>query len=240
VPRGDPLHVRINEWLADSAANDDFVELYNPDPAPVDIGRFHLSDAPQGAPELHELRPLTFIAANGYLTFIADGNDGPDHLSFSLAPEQGMIGFTDPNLVLVDCIFYEPQRTDVSQGRRPNGTGNIAFFAQPTPGAGNPAPTLGVTIITNQVALMPLSKTWKYDQVNDFTGVNWTATNFNDASWASGNALLGFENDAVAFSISTPLNIGRLTYYFRTTVRPFRATSRISRSTPERSSTTAR
>src|SRR4029079_6975426 len=61
-------------------------------------------------------------------------------------------------------------------------------------------------------------KTWRYDQANDYSDVNWTATGFNDAGWASGTALLGFENDAgVPFTITTPLNIGRTTYYFRTT-----------------------
>ena len=44
-----------------------------------------------------------------------------------------------PGLRVVDFVTYGPQSTDDSQGRLPNGTGPLTFFATPTPGAANQA-----------------------------------------------------------------------------------------------------
>src|SRR5204862_6952721 len=61
-------------------------------------------------------------------------------LDFHLASEGGEIGLFARDLTLIDCIYYAQQRTGVSQGRSPNGSEQIVFLDQPTPGAGNPAP----------------------------------------------------------------------------------------------------
>ena len=73
LPLGDPHHLKINEWLADAqfVANNDFIELFNPDAAPVELGGCFLSDA-EGAPGLSRIPDLTFIPAQGYLSFVAD------------------------------------------------------------------------------------------------------------------------------------------------------------------------
>jgi len=146
---GDPLHLKINEWLASglSLSPNDFVELFNQDPLPVALGGLFLTDEPMGWPNRHEIAALSFIAGGGYRSFIADAdaNDGADHLNFSLTPEQGLIGLmrgsgaqgTDAPYLAIDCVVYGPQRVDISQGRSPNGSSNIVFFAQPTPGAPN-------------------------------------------------------------------------------------------------------
>ena len=153
---GDPLELRINEWLTFglSPFPDDFIELYNPDGRPVSLGGLFLSDEPVGLPQMHEIAPLSFIAAGGLTVFIADGDadEGPAHLNFRLAPEQGLIALSDHHLSFIDCVVYGPQRTDLSQGRSPNGGSNLAFFPSPTPGSPNPAPmTTNVTIVINEV-----------------------------------------------------------------------------------------
>jgi hypothetical protein len=146
---GDVRAIKINEWLTDefSAASDDFIELFNPNSLPVDLGGRYLSDRPFGAPTRHRITPLSFIPAVGFLVFKADGNAGAgaDHVNFKLAPEQGMIGLTDLDLSLIDCILYGQQFTDISQGRQPNGGSTIVYFDTPTPGAPNPG-----IIIPNQ------------------------------------------------------------------------------------------
>ncbi|MDB5304598.1 MAG: hypothetical protein JWM97_2147, partial [Phycisphaerales bacterium] len=52
ISMGDPSRARINEWLTHGVApfNDDFIELYNPDTLPVDIGGTYLTDQPTGYP----------------------------------------------------------------------------------------------------------------------------------------------------------------------------------------------
>lgn len=138
---GDPYRLKINEWLASAAvlADNDFVELFNQDALPVALGGLYFTDEPTGWPNQHEISALSFIAGGGYRAFTADSDpeQGPEHLNFSLTPEQGMIGLFNHDLNLIDCVVYGAQRIDISQGRSPNGSSNIIVFTQPTPGAPN-------------------------------------------------------------------------------------------------------
>ncbi|HWN94395.1 MAG TPA: lamin tail domain-containing protein, partial [Methylomirabilota bacterium] len=138
---GDPLRLKINEWLAAefSLFQNDFIELYNQDSLPVALGGLFLTEEPIGWPNQHQITALSFIGGGGYRSFVADGDpqDGADHLNFTLTPEQGIIGLMNRDLSMIDCVVYGSQRVDISQGRSPNGSSNIVFFAQPTPGAPN-------------------------------------------------------------------------------------------------------
>ena len=132
---GDPRSVRINEWLAGSTTQDEFVELHNSDTLPVAIGGMFLTDELGGAPRLHEIAALSFIDGRGFKEFIADGSPdrGADHLDFRLSLEQEIIGLLDRNGTVIDTILYSPQMQDFSEGRLPDGTNSIAVF-EPTPG----------------------------------------------------------------------------------------------------------
>ncbi len=232
APVGDPHALRINEWLASGQVTvvSDFVELFNPNPLPVSLGGLFLTDNPVGWPDRHQIVALSFMPAYGYFAFKADGQveNGPEHLNFQLSSEQGMIGLFDDALNVIDLIYYEPQHTDVSQGRSPNGGSQIVLFNQPTPGAPNPLGGNGTNITTITLNLLDLTSTvWKYDQLNDLTGINWFATDYDDSAWAEGRALLAFENNAsitplINTALADPrtaapgLTVPRV-YYFRTT-----------------------
>ncbi len=162
APVGDPTRLRINEWLALGQAPfaNDFIELYNADPLPVSLGGLYMSDEVVSWPNQHQIAALSFIPGSGYIRFFADGDpaQGPEHLNFRLAVEQGGIGLYLPDLTPVDIVMYQPQRPNVSQGRSPNGSSTIVFFDQPTPGAPNPlitgpAPNGGVLVINEVLAL---------------------------------------------------------------------------------------
>ncbi|MFM1770623.1 MAG: Inner spore coat protein, partial [Verrucomicrobiota bacterium] len=139
---GDPARLRLNEWLAEGtgAQATDFVELYNTDPNPVALGGLYLSDELVGWPDRHAIAPLSFVAGFGYTRFLADGAPelGADHLGFSLTPDQGELGLFTASLGLIDCVYYQPQYLNRSQGRSPNGSSTIVYFNVPTPGAPNP------------------------------------------------------------------------------------------------------
>ncbi len=155
--------VKINEWLANTVAlfPNDFIELMNTATLPVNVGKCYISDNPVEWPEHHQLRQLTFIAPGGYLYLKADDDEeqGPDHLNFKLASEQGEIGLFDPALNLVDGVVYGPQTSDISEGRTPNGADTIAFFNQPTPGGPNPGVSGGTVTTVN---LIPVNQSWRY------------------------------------------------------------------------------
>ena len=95
-PVGDPSSLRINEWFASGSATvgADFVELFNPEPLPVNLAGLFLSDEPAGNPQQNQIAPLSFIAAQGYVELVADGNRaaGPDHLNFRLSSDQEVLG----------------------------------------------------------------------------------------------------------------------------------------------------
>ena len=135
---GDPSRVLINEWYS-AGDIEDFVELYNEDTLPVGIGGYFITDELAGAPELHKIAPLSFIAARDFAVFTADQSisAGPDHLNFGLAQDQEIIALSDPSGNLVDAILYATMGANVSEGRMPDGAVAIASFDVPSPGRPN-------------------------------------------------------------------------------------------------------
>jgi hypothetical protein len=225
ISTSDPSHLLINEWLANPQfeSNDDFVELYNSGAAPVDVGGCYFSDQPVGDPKRHLIPALSFVAAQGYAVFRADGNisQGADHLGFKLTADEGLIGLADPSGSLIDCVAYGPQPLDRSEGRQPNGGDGWARFQVITPGSANPSLGGGTTSVTTELKLLvPLEATWSYDESGQNLGTEWTAEAFDDTTWPEGAALFGAETTPEIYPLpfSTPLTlaVGRVTYYFRT------------------------
>lgn len=219
--RGSASGLKINEWLAVPAAPpfaEDFVELYNPSAQPVAIGGLHFTDEPIGAPKLHRIPDLSFIAAGDHAVFIADGdeNAGNTHLSFSLASEQGSIGLTAGDGSLIDCVAYGPQQSGVAQGRCPDGDYKIAFLTLPTPGAANVCPVPPPGPIT--INLVAISNSWTFNQSGADLGTAWRTVGYNDSDWETGPAILGLEPDPLPEPLRTQFtNItGKITFYFRT------------------------
>ncbi len=63
--------------------------------------------------------------------------------------------------------------------------------------------------------LLPMTANWRYNQ-NGFVPTGWNQPEFNDAAWPSGDALLFVETAALPAPKNTPLSLGPITYYFRT------------------------
>jgi hypothetical protein len=193
---GDPRALRINEWLAASQPPypDDFVELYNPQGLPVSLGGLHLTDQPLGSPTHHTIPALSFVAANGSMAFIADGDEskGADHLNFRLAYETGEIGLADADGVLLDSIIYGPQAPGVSFGRCPDGalaqrTLDDSHTCSPNACPATPPPPQVVTLLN-------ITNSWRYENSGTDLGTGWLQPGFDDDSWPSGQALLAVEN----------------------------------------------
>ncbi len=65
--------------------------------------------------------------------------------------------------------------------------------------------------------LLALTNVWRYEQSGEDLGIAWRQPDYNDAAWPSGRALLYVENAALPAAKNTPLTIGPMTFYFRTT-----------------------
>src|ERR1043166_291208 len=147
---GNGANLRINEWMANPVAGNDWFELYNPGAAPVALGGLYLTDNPSISGTTNsKVAALSFIAGHGWARIEADGDpgQGPNHVKFNLDKNGGTIRLYDSNLALLDAVDYGLQPAGVSQGRLPDGDSNlVSFVTTPTPDASNYLPLPGVVI----------------------------------------------------------------------------------------------
>jgi hypothetical protein len=148
-----PITVFINEWMASNTRTlmntnnnnrfDDWLELYNPTDFPADLTGYFLTDSVSN--KFQFVIPSGYmVPAHGYLLVWADNetdlnntNDAALHAGFRLERGGEQIALVDPDGGFVDSVTFEPQFSDVSQGRYPNGANAIYFLAGATPKAPN-------------------------------------------------------------------------------------------------------
>ena len=142
----------INEFMASNKttiANEydafaDWIELFNPLNAEVDLAGFFISDDAE-EPYKYQLPrgdKKTIIPALGYMLIWADNRSerGPLHTNFKLSSGGEDIVFLAPDSSLIDNITYGVQKEDISFGRETDGDDAWKFFQSPinpTPGHTN-------------------------------------------------------------------------------------------------------
>jgi hypothetical protein len=150
------LAVVINEWMADNAGPGgvfssidngypDWFELFNPNPAPIDLSGFFLTDD-LSVPDMWRIPANTIIPGQGFLLVWADnaplpaGTDaqGDLHAPFQLNKAGDAIGLYGPDGVPQHTLLFGTQLRNVSEGLFPDGNTN-AVLAMPdwTPRAPN-------------------------------------------------------------------------------------------------------
>jgi len=213
-PVGDPAAVRINEWLAKGAVPfaDGFVELFNPESSPVDLGGCSLTDDPATA-QGGGFAPLTFFAGHSFMVFTPDDPGIAGQKAPPLSTAGGTIALLDPESREIDKIAYGPQTAGVSQGRSPDASSTIESFALPTPGAPNPVMAPPVPVVKSLVAIDSI---WSYEQSGTALDASWRQPAYVDSAWPTGPGVLCVEDAALPGPKNTPLKLGPTTYYFRT------------------------
>ena len=142
--------LRINEILVHNETNsvDEFgnrsswVEIFNSAYNPINIGGCYLTDdinnptkywIPAGSPE-------TIIPTRGYMVFRAGTNPerGILHLNFDIKDSKELALFDANGKTLIDKIeIVQPQKADVSYGKKSADSPDWGFFSEPTPGTSN-------------------------------------------------------------------------------------------------------
>jgi len=158
------LSIVINEWLARNNGPDgladpvdgdfeDWFELYNPNPTPVDLIGFHLTDD-LSQPAKWTFTMVTVLPPRGFLLVWADNepdqNDasppGQRHVPFQLDGDGEALGLFSPDGTPQSLITFERQYVNVSQGFQPDGdTRAMTWMPLVSPGGPNqaaPAPQL--------------------------------------------------------------------------------------------------
>jgi hypothetical protein len=123
--------LRLNEWRAGSADGEDWFEIYNLDPLPVNMEGIYLTDDPSLAGQTNFLvGPLSFIAGKGWAKWKADGqlDNGRDHVGFSLDGLGETLRIYGPALSVIDSVDFGVQPRIGTQGRFPDGANFIANF----------------------------------------------------------------------------------------------------------------
>jgi hypothetical protein len=121
---------------------EDWVELYNPGPAAVNIGGWFLSDNPNN-PQKWVIPVGQNIPAGAYRVVFCSGKDkvAPPylHTNFKLSQTKGeSLILTRNNGVLSDSYTFDiPNQVNHSYGRTPNAGPNWNIYTTPTPGAAN-------------------------------------------------------------------------------------------------------
>ena len=153
-PHADPsgqLPLVINEVMALNASIlqdaqrqfDDWIEIYNATDEPIDMAGRYLTDDltrptkwrfPGNDPS------ATVVPARGYLIVWTD-NDSADeglHTNFRLSSAGEEIALFDADgSTLMDSMAFDEQHVDISYGRFPDGSKDLRFMGEPSPGQTN-------------------------------------------------------------------------------------------------------
>ncbi len=104
---------------------DDWVELYNPSSASIDISGYHLSDAPLDNPLKWKFPSETSIAPNSYLIVWLDEDTLDDglHANFKLSSKGESISLSDEDGFEISRVKFPEMNATTTYGRYPNGVG---------------------------------------------------------------------------------------------------------------------
>jgi hypothetical protein len=221
-------HLVINEIMyLPLSPNAEFIELHNTSLTHAfDLSRHRLAGVDFNFPDGAIINPGGFavVAANRAAFGAAYGSQIPvvGEYPGRLQPAGELLRL----IRLADAAHADQVLTHVSYGNQPpwptspNGTGaslqlidpnldnhrvgNWAALADPEP----PPPTS---------TLVEMTQLWRYNQTGADLGTAWRNPDYSDAQWPTGRALLYVEASPLPAPKNTPLNLGHITYYFRTT-----------------------
>ena len=151
LPSGASAQLYLNEFIA---SNDftiadehgnyaDWLEIYNADTLPIDVAGMYVTDDFSNLTKWEILSGnsgSTMIPATGHLMIWLDDDTvlGQLHANFKLKKVGEQIALVaSDQTTIIDSLTFGVQTTDISFGRKPDGSNDWRFFNQPTPGLPN-------------------------------------------------------------------------------------------------------
>ncbi len=217
--------VVINEILyAPGAGGSAFVEIFNRSATTAfDLTGWRINGLGFSFP------PGTVLAPGGFVV-VADGTRTfGETYGFDLRLAGVFTGTLDPGgetltlfqpdgaggEVPVDVVRYDPAPPWPAGAA--SGTGIALQLIDPAQDNNRPGNWAATAPSGGPAApLVELDAAWRYNQSGSVPA-NWAAPAFDDSAWASGAALHFVESAALPGPKNTPLTLGQITYYFRTT-----------------------
>jgi hypothetical protein len=133
---GPQAGLKINEWMASPTSGDDWFELFNPSPLPVQLTGLYFTD---NGNEPSPVAPLSFIGGgeDGYLQIFADNSTNDNEVDFGLSGTADSINLFFANGTAINQVQYGQQAQGISQGRLPDGSDAVQTLNTATPGDSN-------------------------------------------------------------------------------------------------------
>ncbi|MDQ8192198.1 CotH kinase family protein [Roseibacillus persicicus] len=189
-----PTGLFINEIMADNettiedpdqeGAFEDWIELYNSSSETIGLGGMYLTDDDTD-PTQWQIAEGTTIAPGEYLVIWTDDDptQGDLHTTFKLSSGGETIALYHlDGTTLIDSIVFAEQTTDVSYGRIPDGSEDLAFMTTPTPGASNQADAEEVLEIVGSHDGTSFTVTFESSTTLVYT--LWRSADLTEDSWA--------------------------------------------------------
>jgi predicted extracellular nuclease len=129
--------VKINEiYSRGTVGNEDWIEIYNPSNAAIDIGGYKIYDSggQSGSKPKKEIPLGTSISANSFFVITVDDTTSS---GFGLSSNGEEVWLEDATGNLIDDITFPALGVDTSYGRNPNGSDNWQKLSPPTKGISN-------------------------------------------------------------------------------------------------------
>ncbi len=221
VPVASPLC--INELVPDNqdvltdetGGTPDWIELANPGDADISLAGWSILDDDYDAVAV-PLDPSLTVPARGYLVLYADASPelGAHHLTFALETTGGQVTLIAPD-GRSTAVSWGRMAADLAVARAPDCcTGSADCFRYPlggTPGQSNVASDATVVVLG-------AAATWRYWDQGGLPRVGWHTAGFDDATWPTGAAPLGYgDSPATQIADTDDASAPIATAYFRTT-----------------------
>ena len=137
----------INEFMADNVSTitdlngeyDDWIELYNPTPNPIQLTGKYLTDKNDNLTKWQFTGPNLFLNSNEFLLIWCDEDSGQAglHTNFKLSASGEFVALVESDgISVIDSLTFGPQIADISFGRFPDAEDNWIFM-KATPGSAN-------------------------------------------------------------------------------------------------------
>jgi len=191
---------RINEFMAanshtlvdEDGDRSDWIEIHNPDPTPVNLNGWHLSN--QSTNLTQWIFPNVTVPANSYLLVFASGKDRrvvgqPLHTNFRLSDAGEFLALVQPDGTTVAHSLnpFPAQSPDISYGL------GLNIIYETLLAEGAPAK-----------ALIP---------VDGALGLAWTQLGFDDSAWLSGTTGIGYDYPGyVGLDVGAMYNVNQTVY----------------------------
>jgi hypothetical protein len=137
--------VQINEIFASNASINidtdyynfsNWIEIYNPQFVDIDISGYYLSNDTDNLLKW-QIPYNTIISANNFTYFWCDEKNNMNHTDFKIDADFGKIIISNESGVVVNSVSYSTQISDISFGRKPDGSNIWLYFQNPTLASSN-------------------------------------------------------------------------------------------------------